>query len=173
MSEGPILLALDQSSTRTGWVRGAPEGPVSLGSFGLSRCGGNYGRALQEFDGKLCELLDGVTHLAFEQPVRPGNYLNLHTARLLYGIAGMIELVANRHGLPVMEADTNQLKKLFYGKGGKKPPEREAIAHARSWGIDATNGDEADAAGVFLFTVHHRFPDAFKAWADQKKGALL
>lgn len=173
MSDAPVILALDQSSSRTGWCRGTPDGPVSLGSFGLPRCGGHYGRALQEFDGKLSELLDGVNMLAFEQPVRPGNFLNLHTARLLYGIAGMIEIVADRRGLRAVEADTGQMKKLIFGKGGQKPPEREAIRHARSWGIEATNGDEADAAGVFLLTVKHRFPDAFRGWAERKQGDLI
>lgn len=177
MSDGPVILALDQSSSRTGWCRGTPAGPVSLGSYQNPRCGSpnnyDYGLAFQHYADWLDAVLDGVDIVAFEQPVRPGNYLHLHTARLLYGIAICIEWKCLTTQIRAIEADTNQLKKLFYGKGGKKPPEREAIAHARSWGIDATNGDEADAAGVFLFTVHHRFPDAFKAWADQKKGALL
>ena len=168
-----ILLAIDQSSTRSGWCRGRPGGPVELGSYGNPKCRENYGRALQHYADWLRTMLDGVDIVAFEQPVRPGNYLNLHTARLLYGIAGIIELVALERGLPTFEADTNEMKKLFFGKGGKKPPEREAIRLAGQWGFTPANGDEADACGVFLFTVKHRFADAFEGWANRKTGELL
>lgn len=171
MSGGPVILALDQSSTRTGYVRGRPEGPVVLGSYANGKCGDEYGKALLRYEAWLESMLDGVDILAFEQPVRPGDYLRLSTARILYGIAGVIEMAGERRKLAVYEADTNELKKLIYGKAGKKPLESVATRHARRWGFDAANGDEADAAGVFLFTIQHQYPDAFDRWLDRRAGA--
>ncbi|MBI1234740.1 MAG: hypothetical protein GC208_09590 [Alphaproteobacteria bacterium] len=171
MSGGPVILALDQSSTRTGYVRGRPEGPVVLGSYSNGTCNEQYGKALLRYEAWLESMLDGVDLLAFEQPVRPFQSLNLHTARLLYGIAGVIEMVSERRRVDCFEVDTGEMKKLIFGKGGKKPDESVAKRHARRWGFDATNGDEADAAGVFLFAIQHQYPDAFDRWLDRRAAA--
>jgi hypothetical protein len=164
-----ILLALDQGSTRNGWCRGPVDGPTTCGSFGLKPCGGQYGAALHEYRRLLIPLLDGVDVLAFEQPVRPFADLHLHTARLLYGIAGIIEYVAvEQSDIDCFEADNQQVKKLVWGKGGKKPKPVDAIRMARGWGFDPANGDEADACGVFLYTVQQRFPDAMHHWIERR-----
>jgi hypothetical protein len=170
MSKRPVILALDQSSTCTGWVRGHPDGPVTIGSYRNPKCGADYGRALSHYWDWLGGELDGVDLLAFEKPVRP-NILNLHTARLLYSIAGIIEMVCRDHSVRVVEVDNGEHKKLIYGKGGKKPEEFVARRHAKSWGFDATNIDECDASGIFLLTVQHQYPDAFSAWTQRKVAA--
>jgi len=168
MSDGPVILALDQSSTRTGCAKGRPDGPVALFSYANPKCGRDYGRAFEAYRAWLSDTLSGVDLVAFETPVNP-SVLNLHTARLLYGIAGFIEWTCRKQGVEVLETDNNQMKKLIYGKGGKKPAEYLAKSKARSWGFDPENIDECDAAGVFLITVQHRYPDAFnRVWAKQK-----
>ncbi len=177
MTDSPVILALDQSSTRTGWCRGRPEGPVAFGSYTNPRCGSpksyDYGLAFQHYADWLDGMLDGVEIVAFEQPVRPGGYLHLHTARLLYSIATCIEWRCLTAQVRAMEANTREMKKLFYGNGGKKPTEFQAMCLAREWGLEPGNGDEADAAGVFIVTIKNRFPEAFKLWANRKQGALL
>lgn len=170
MSDGPVILALDQSASRTGWVRGRPEGPVELGSYANGRHGQNYGRALASYRAWLTQAVQGVDLVAFEQPVRP-KILHMHTARLLYAIAGLIELVTIDAGIACVEADNGEHKKLIYGKGGKKPPDWLARQHAERWGLPAANIDEADAAGIFLFTVKHQYPDAFQRWVERRAAA--
>ena len=167
-----MILALDQSSTRTGVCEGRPEGPVSLSSFSLPRCGDDMGRALDLYREWMERRLAAgeVSLVAFERPVNP-SILHLRIARLLYGIAGVIEMVARWNSVPALEVDTNKMKKLIYGKGGKKPKPDIACAHARRWGFEPANGDEADACGVFLITVQHQFPDAFNAWLGQRSAA--
>ena len=65
-----------------------------------------------------------------------------------------------------------ELKKLIYGRGGKKPKPDEACMHARRWGFDPANGDEADACGVWLITVQYQFPDAFnRVWLPKRSAA--
>lgn len=171
MSEGPLILALDQSSTQTGIALGRPEGPVALSSYSNPKCGEDYGRAFEAYTEWLDSQLDGVDLLAFEQPVRPHKNLNLHTARLLYGIAGQIELVARRRGIRAIEVDNNEMKKLIYGKGGPKPEGWLGKKLARKWGFEPQNMDECDAAGVFLFAIQHQFPDAFDVWFRRRAAA--
>ncbi|WP_270374955.1 hypothetical protein [Marinicauda sp. Alg238-R41] len=166
-----MLLALDQSSSRTGVCKGRPEGPVASYSFGLPKCGDDFGLALTLYDAWLERQLEDVDLIAFERPVNP-SCLHLRTARLLYGIAGVIEMVAHRRRIAAVEADTNKLKKLIYGRGGKKPKPDEACMHARRWGFDPANGDEADACGVWLITVQYQFPDAFnRVWLPKRSAA--
>lgn len=168
MTENPVILALDQSSTRTGCAKGRPGGPVALFSYSNPKCGNNYGRAMEAYRRWLTEAVADVDVVAFETPVNP-SVLNLHTARLLYGIAGVIENVCFNRNLRVLETDNNQMKQLIYGKGGKKPEEHQAKRKARAWGFNPENIDECDAAGVFLTTVKHQFPETFDAvWAKQK-----
>lgn len=169
-----MLLALDQSSTRTGVCKGRPEGPVSLYSFKLPACGEDYGLAARNYGVWLSKQLEGVEVIAYEKPCRPSGKLNLHTLRLIYGLCMKIEEVAFAHGIPCLEADNQKIKALLYGKGGKKPPTNVQVNCARRWGFDAGNSDEADAAGVFLLTCQHRFPKAFDSvWIRNRAGALV
>ena len=168
-----MLLALDQSSTRTGLCVGRPDGPVSLHSSRIKKRGSEYGAALAAYGRWLNQRIDEYrpTLIVYEQPVRPNGMLNLHTARLLYGLCGIIEVVALQRSIPCLEVHNQKVKVRLYGKGGKKPKERDAVRMARAWGFDATNSDEADAAGVFLVAVENRFPEAFKAWMRVRAGA--
>lgn len=166
-----MILALDQSATRTGWCLGPAFGPVVAGSASFKGHGLNIGALLSEFRSWLrgvCEAHDPEL-IAFEQPVRPFSAANLTTMRQLYGVAGMVEVVARDKGIPVVEVKTNSMKKLIYGNGGKKPTPAVAMQLARDWGFDVSNGDEADAAGIFLFTVQHRYNDDFMTWERNRR----
>lgn len=166
--ENPVILALDQSSSQTGCAKGRPGGPVDLFSYRNPKCGQNYGRSLATYRHWLEDAVDGVDIVAFETPIVPAR-LQLHTARLLYGIAGVIESVCWAQSIRCIEADNNQMKALIYGKGGKKPEFPTSKRRAREWGLEPQNQDEADAAGIFLITVQHQFPETFdRVWAKQK-----
>jgi Holliday junction resolvasome RuvABC endonuclease subunit len=165
------ILALDTSASRTGWCLGPSAGPVVTGSAAFKGHGLDIGSLLAGFRTWLRGMVEAHDPhlLAFEQPVRPFAAANLLTMRQLYGIAGMVELVARDKGLPVLECKTNQMKKLIYGHGGKKPTPSVAMQRAREWGIETSNGDESDAAGIYLFTVMHRYPADFMKWEHRRR----
>lgn len=161
-----MIFALDTSATRTGWCLGAPLGPAILGHALFGGHGDNIGALLADFRDWLSERLDRhqPSLIAFEKPVRPMAQGNLKVFRQLYGIAGMVELVALDHKIPAYEVDNQQVKKLFYGSGGKKPGKADGLALAAQWGFEADNMDEADAAGVWMKTIEQRHPEAFRQW---------
>ncbi|MEO0870488.1 MAG: hypothetical protein AAFY19_00810 [Pseudomonadota bacterium] len=165
-----IVLALDTSATRTGWCVGPAEGPVLLGSARFGGYGRDIGGLLVAFDDWLTELIQKERPglIGFEQPCMPMKSLNFVTLRQIYGVAGQVEFTARRAQVGCVEAHNSSIKKLIYGKGGKKPANAPALA--RSWGFDARNHDEADAAGVFLYTVRHQVPDAYPAWLRRRDG---
>jgi hypothetical protein len=167
----PLILALDQSSSQTGFALGRPDGPVALGSYENPSSDKGYGQSLTYYETWLETVVPGVGMIGFEKPVLPARLKNLHVARLLYGIAGVIELVAVRHKIPVVEIDTGKMKMLIYGKGGAKPEFWLARKHSRAWGFEPKNGDESDAAGVFLSVVQHQFPEHFGEWLARRAAA--
>lgn len=170
-----MILALDQSSTRTGWCLGPASGPVITGSASFKGHGLDIGALLAAFRSWLRGQVEAHSPdlIAFEQPVRPFAAAQLTTMRQLYGIAGMVELVARDKGIPVLEVKSSSMKKLIYGHGGKKPTPCDAMNLARDWGIETTNGDEADAAGIFLSVVKHRYEREFMTWEMRRREAQV
>ena len=152
-----MILALDQA-TRTGWAKGEPCGPVTCGSFSIWKAGDNIGRAMLMFKKELEALLDDVDLIVFEEPIRPFK-TSIVTLQKLYCIAGMIEVVGLIKGIETAQVHNKTCKKTVYGSGGKKPSEAVAIHKIAKRGITVTNGDEADAAAVFIHTVMVRFPE--------------
>lgn len=170
-----MILALDQSSTRTGWCLGPASGPVVTGSASFKGHGLDIGALMCAFRSWLRSQIEAhdVELLAFEQPVRPFAKANLQTMRQLYGITGMVEVVAKDKAIPVLEVKSSSMKKLIYGHGGKKPTPSIAMELAREWGIETTNGDESDAAGIFLSVVKHRYEHEFMAWEQRRREAQV
>lgn len=169
-----MIFALDTSATRTGWCLGAPSGPVRVGHALFGGHGSDIGKLMRDFRDWLNDKLDDRTPdmIAFEKPVRPMAKGNLLTFRQLYALTGMVELVAVDRSIPVFEVDNQQMKKTFYGSGGKKPAKAEGLAMAANWGIDCQFMDEADAAGVFIKTVQERFPADFKEWERARSARM-
>ena len=170
-----MILSLDTSASRTGWCVGEPQGPVRTGSAGFGGHGCDIGGLLLEFEGWLSEMVFEIVpqRIVFEKPVRPFASLNLETARKLYGIAGIVELVAKRQKVPVREVSNTEAKKLCYGNGGLKSAEAKKVAvdRARLWGAAPANHDEADAFAVWLVAVKHHHPEAFEAWEARRRRA--
>lgn len=150
-------------------------GPVKTGSASFAGHGNDIGALLHEFR----EWLGGALMarrpecVAFEKPVRPFANANLVTLRQIYSIAGMVELVCRDLDVPVFEVDNQQAKKTFYGSGGKKPKPTEAIAIAKTWGIVANNGDEADAGAIFVTTLKEKYRWAFETWEKRRAENLV
>ena len=163
-----MLLALDTSSNRTGWCLGFPAGSVQTGSARFPGYRDDNGGLLVAFDDWLTEFLkvDQIELIVLEKPVRPFSNANLTTFLQLYGIATHVEYVAKRAGIECLWADNQRIKKLIYGSGGKKP--KNTVELARRWGFDPQNDDEADACGVYLLTLQHRFPEHFKTWLARR-----
>jgi len=164
-----VAIALDTSSRRTGYVRGRTDGsgPLTISHFGLNREDKNdIGAGMVEFREALRPRLSGVDIIFMEKPALPFGKLNYNTLRILYGIAGMVEVMAIDMGIPCFDVDNGKHKKLIYGKGGAKPANAEELAAA--WGFECQNDDEADAAGVFLHSVKTMYPADFQHWLDIK-----
>lgn len=169
-----VAIALDTSSRRTGYVRGPVDGsaPLKISNFGLIREDKHdIGAGMIEFREALRPRLTGVDIIFMEKPALPFGSLNYDTLRILYGIAGMVEVMAIDMGIPCFDVDNGKHKKLIYGKGGTKPKNPEELA--ASWGFDVDNDDEADAAGVFLYSVQQFYPQEFTHWQRIKQSNPL
>lgn len=160
-----MILALDTSATRTGWCAGEPDGLTRTGSAGFGGYGCDIGGLLLAFERWLIGMVEETSpsRIVFEKPVRPFSTLNLETARKLYGLTGIVELVASRENIPVREVSNTEAKKLCYGNGGLKSAEAKKVAveRAEAWGFRPSNHDEADACAVWLVAVKHHYPEAF------------
>lgn len=157
-----IVLALDASPRRTGWVRGEPGGPIRLGSISLPEpVRRRIGYTVCEWELRIARLIEGVAAVYFEAPIFP-MHGNAKATRPLWALASHIEYLCHRAGIDCCEVAANSHKRLIYGSGGAKPANAEALAQA--WGFPARNPDEADAAGVFLFAVAREYPQAFAGW---------
>ena len=169
-----VAIALDTSSRRTGYVRGRVDGsaPLHIDSFSLVRKDKNdIGAGMIEFREALRPRLTGVDIIFMEKPVLPFSKLNYDTLRILYGIAGMVEVLAIDMGIPCFDVDNGKHKKLIYTKGGAKPKNTEQLA--ASWGFNTSNDDESDAAGVFLYSVQQFYPQEFLHWQRIKQNSPL
>lgn len=161
MSGTPVILALDLA-TRIGWAcwkKGhAPHyGSHKLPSAQLPNGGVDLGRFASAYSLWLQDMIKafGVTAMAFEAPILPGN-TQIATARKLMGLAVMTEYIGNRLGLRYFEVRAPEARKWFFGKGGGKRSEMKSMAveecHRR--GFQPKSDDEADALCVLDFAAH-------------------
>jgi len=165
----PIALALDTSSSRTGYVRGPTDGsgPLTISSFSVNKkCRGDVGAQIHNFREQLIPRMKGVEIVLLERPVLPFGKLNYDTLRVLYGIAGIVEVLAIDYDIPCYDVQNGKHKKLIYGKGGAKPTNTVELAGA--WGFECENDDEADACGVFLYATQKMYEEDFKHWETIK-----
>jgi hypothetical protein len=130
----------------------------------------DLGQALYEFGRWLSPLAAQADVIAVEEPLK-GPKQSFKSRRTTLGLHGELRRMAYIKGLEVIDQPIGQIKKLIYGQGGKKPA--HAVELANRWGFEATNHDEADAAGVFLLTVKRLCdPDKFNRWAERRDALL-
>lgn len=167
-----MILAIDPSESRTGWCKGLPGGPVLTGSLALGLNGRELGKTLAALDDWMDCFLDGVTLIAYEQPIQFG-FQSFASRRKLYSLGALIELRGLRAGISVREINNQTAKKLCYGSAKMKSAEvkERGAGLARLWGAVPANHDESDAFAVYLVAVKTWHPEAFKIWEARRAAA--
>lgn len=135
------VLALDLGST-SGFAIVDPEyGLETCGEFKLK--GENRAQKLAEYDRWLHEQISSMENLRFviyERPFTRG----LPATRMLWGFAGVAEVVATQHGLPVLDELPTTVKKYSCGSG--KASKEDMIKAATMFcGLNDLREHEADA----------------------------
>lgn len=153
------VLALDLA-TVTGFACGSTDGtPVSHGVVAIPKTGEDIGRFLAHFRDWLNAALDdmGPDEIVFESPILPDT-INLKTARKLYSLAGVAEMVAHDRKIRVSEANLNDIRGHFIGikqapRDVPKSKRRQwikdkIIAECRKRGFRVSGDDDADAIAL-------------------------
>lgn len=168
-------IAIDPSVANTGYCRGPVDGsgPLVIDSFGIDKAfSGDVGEQLFDFDKKMAPRLTGVDLIFFEKPIRPfGKMANLNILRPLYSISGHIEFMARQRGIKCFEVDNGKHKKLIYGKGGTKP--QNTVELAGAWGFECKNADEADACGIWLYSIQKVYEEFFPQYLKTKEASPI
>lgn len=91
-----------------------------------------------------------ATHIdtvLYERPFGRG----MDATRCLWGIAGIIEAVATKHGCAVLDIDNMTLKKWALGSAGGERNKEPMIAKAAELGYSDLNEHEADAVLLYRY----------------------
>lgn len=92
-----------------------------------------------------------IDTVLFERPFARGG----PATRCLWGVAGIIEAVATKHGCATLDITPSMLKKWALGKGGGLRNKDPMIALAGVMGYDGLNEHEADALLLYHFGLEH------------------
>lgn len=158
-------LCLDLAS-RVGFAVGGPLcGVVAHGSVQLPKTGEDVGKFLAHFRQWLGQAIEryGPTEIMFEMPILPETTA-LATARKLYSLCGITELVALDYRIPIREANLSNIRMHFIGcaRAPKEIRIKEirrrwlkdrTVAECRSRGFKVADDDEADALAVLSFAI--------------------
>jgi|SRR5882672_771745 len=141
-----------------GWCLGAPDETPLTGTFTLPETGRDVGRYLNAYADWFEMMLDyGKPALvAFEAPFL-SNKSNLATSRKLIGLCNVTEQACSRRAIACTEVSVQTARKYFTGRGNAEPAQR--IACARMFGVAATNEHEADAFGIWAYSLVAKVPD--------------
>ena len=138
------LLALDTSSTLTGWAARSDCGTVSYGRLdmreGIPIRGRHPGLILLRAHAQIGTLIDQHRPRAviFEQPIVRGS-----GTRILWSIAGIVELAAAERGLPTGELGVSKWRAALLGAGNA--PKEASTAWALANGYAPEDDNVADA----------------------------
>lgn len=166
------VLALDVA-TVTGWAYGPPGATpapsqlelsggadVSQHTSGWKRLAGASTDQVRKYAGMKQLLSDHFSLfkpslVVFEAPY-VGGMTNQKTARMLLGLAAIVEMMCDENGIRCFEANNAEARKYFCGKGGGNRKELKRLVEMRcaelGWKYD--NDDEADALGLLDFTLY-------------------
>lgn len=152
------VLALDIASN-VGFAVGAAGSAPIVGTYRLPKSfdPNDFGQRFVAFDRWLTETLE--VHqprvVAFEEPIAPRgvNMLsNWSTIRFLIGLVAIAELVAHGFGCETTEANVSTVKKHWAGNGRADKADMIAACFRLGWKV--ANDHEADACGLWDYTVH-------------------
>jgi Holliday junction resolvasome RuvABC endonuclease subunit len=119
-----LLIALDASTTATGFSFGGPKNGSPRGGvwrlpgaavevFDLTLC--RAGESLKQ----LCQMI-GATDVAIEAPLFLGEGSNSHTIAALMQLTGALRCVAKMAGCDVRLYGSSTVRKTFTGRGNMK-----------------------------------------------------
>lgn len=103
--------------------------------------------------------------VVFESPTLR-NTTSLITARKLYGLAGVLEMICEREKIPCYETSILEVKKELCGHAHAEKDHQ--IRAAKLLGFDPKTSDEADALGVYLCGLRKLSPDEHRYWHDKR-----
>lgn len=176
------ILALD-CATQTGWAFGAPgNGPQEWGSFRLPQTGEDIGAFAVAFRTHILELLSrsAAELVCYESPILRGNKTAIITARKLYSLGTMVEVIANDEGIECREEAMQRTRKFFLDRttapksivaglsksqqsaARRKWLKEELVAECKRRGINVENDDEADAIAILLFCFNVIAPETMQ-----------
>lgn len=165
-----MILAIDASTTKTGFAFGGPHDGAPKGgvwklpgaedhTFPLT-CA-RLGRSITE----LCRMLK-IEHVAVEKPiVAMGANNAAHTMVALMKLTGGIITVAAMTGASVSEPAISTVRKHFIGQGNLRSQDakRAVMERCRLLGWPYQDDNQADANAVWAFAMAQRYP----SWAPQ------
>jgi len=107
------------------------------------------------------------SEIVFEAPILDARRTSLPTARKLYSLCGLTELIARKRKIPVSEANLAQIRSHFIGtskapKDIKNPADRrkwlkaKTIARCHERGFKVTTDDEGDAVAQLDYALSVR-----------------
>lgn len=164
MSTKSSILALD-GSTNVGICYGPPGDKPTITSWRLRvHEAGLLGEMLLDLRTRMRGLIQDsygfnstpIRTIIFEKPLLNQKTPNLIMQRKLYGIAGVIEMVAYEEQVDCFEIDAGTWKKAFTGNGrcSKKDKPYKPWARCEQLGWKVGSHDEADAVGIWVTYVN-------------------
>ena len=159
------ILALDISGS-TGWAYGPPDGDPAYGTKILKFEGVDIGRLLTDFGTWLDDMItfSGAGQVVFEAPFIQQK--GVMPARKLICLAGEAERICYVRGISKGEVEIQDNKQFF--AGSRRATKHQMRLAARAFGWDPKTNDEADALGLWSYSVNIRHPQHF---ADRKLAA--
>lgn len=158
MTERASVMAID-GSMNVGVVIGAPGQDPGITSWSLPNNGEELGETFLVLRQHLWKaIVDSrafgqvpIRTIVFESPIVNRRQLNLRMLRKLYGISGIVEMLAYEFGIDCLEIAAGTWKKAFVGAGDVSKKERPYRPWVRceQLGWRVRNNDEADACGIW------------------------
>ena len=147
-----IVLALDLAGN-TGWCLGDSKERPIFGSIALPKTGTDVGRYLAAYHEWIVPKLkaEAPGRCVIEAPILPYKKSTVATARKLMGLAGHTEYVCHRMGVRCSEVGLQSIKLFLAGSG--RADKEAMVKSARMYGFDVENHDQADAIGLWGFSV--------------------
>jgi hypothetical protein len=162
---GDVLIALDQSPTKTGFAVGAANAPPVLHGACTFPDGIVRLRAWREF------LRDKIGYYRPVTIVCETPFAGTGDVRGMYGIAEVIRCIAEEHGLAYHELTCKTWRDHFIGKERPDDFKQWGVSKRRTWykkqskhacrarGWKVWNDDEADALGILDAALWQLFPE--------------
>jgi Holliday junction resolvasome RuvABC endonuclease subunit len=158
MSKGKSVFAIDGASF-CGVVVGVPGRDPEITTWRLAYNKGALGETLLDLRLRLLKAIsdsrefgsEAIGTVIFEKPLLNQKTPNLNVGRKLYGITGIVEMVAYECNIDCYEIPAGTWKKVFVGRGNvsKKEVPYPPMVRCDKLGWKVNSHDEADACGIW------------------------